>query len=209
MGPIGLSVEEENMRAAPGTPQAAQAEGGKLFAIIVPKSNMSEATQGETMSVTLTRGYFTEAVEEAKVVGRGAIIPHELDCFAQARKIMRLIRNKKVVPSTVDLPKGGYSRMAVDPTQMERLWDAWATAVLTDDAFHLPLHCAERDEPWFRQDGDLAPVPGGQWHGSRNQDSCGHVSRIRPPCVQGGVRCSGCDRVLSVGPDIQHFISEE
>ena len=34
--------------------------------------------------------------------------------------------------STVDLPKGGYSRMAVDPAQMERLWDAWATAVLTD-----------------------------------------------------------------------------
>ena len=46
------------------------AEGGKLFAMIVPKSNMSEAIQGETMSVTLTRGYFTEAVEEAKVVGR-------------------------------------------------------------------------------------------------------------------------------------------
>ena len=96
MGPIGLSVEEENLRAAPGTPQAAQ--GGMLFARIVPKSNMSEAIQGETFDITLTKGYFTEAGAESKVVGKGAIVPRELDCFEQPRKILRLMRNKKVVP---------------------------------------------------------------------------------------------------------------
>ena len=121
MGPIGLSVEEENLHAAPGTPQAAQAEGGMLFAKIVPKPSMCEAIQGETFDITLTKGYFTEAREEAKAIARAAIIPKELECFEQARKIMRLIRNKKVVQSSVNLPKGGYSRMAVDPAQMDRL----------------------------------------------------------------------------------------
>ena len=126
MGPIGLSVEEENMRAAPGTPQAAEAEGGALYARIAPKSNMNEAVRGETFEITLTKGYFTETKEEAKAVGRGALIPREL------RKVMRLIRNKKVVPSSVELPRGGYSRVAVDSAQLERQWDAWATAVLAD-----------------------------------------------------------------------------
>ena len=121
MGPIGLSVEEENLRAAPGTPQAAQAEGGMLFSKIVPKSNMGDAIQGETLDM-----------EEAKAIARAAIIPKELECFEQARKVMRLIRNRKVVPSSVDLPRGGYSRMAVDPVQMERLWDVWTTAMVTD-----------------------------------------------------------------------------
>ena len=93
MGPIGLSGEEENLRAAPGTPQAAQAEGGMLFSKIVPKSNMGDAIQGETFDITLTKGYFTEAKEEARAVGRAAIIPKELECFEQARKVMRLIRN--------------------------------------------------------------------------------------------------------------------
>ena len=61
MGPIGLSVEEENLRSAPGTPQAAQAEGGKLFSKIVPKSNKGDTIQGETFDIiTLTKG-FTEA----------------------------------------------------------------------------------------------------------------------------------------------------
>ena len=132
MGPIGLSVEEENMRAAPGTPQAAKADGGALFAKIVPKSNMREAIRGETFEITLTKGYFTEAKEEARAVGRGALIPKELECFEQARKVMRLIRNRKIVPPTVGLPRGGYSRVAVDSAQMERQWDAWATAVLAD-----------------------------------------------------------------------------
>ena len=132
MGPIGLSVEEENMRAAPGTPQAAEAEGGALYARIVPKSNTCEAIRGETFEITLTKGYFTEAKEEARAVGRGALIPKELECFEQARKVMRLIRNKKVVPPSVELPRGGYSRVAVDPAQLERQWDAWATAALAD-----------------------------------------------------------------------------
>ena len=132
MGPIGLSVEEENMRAAPGTPQAAEADGGALFAKIVPKSTMHEAIRGETFEITLTKGYFTEAKEEARAAGRGALIPRELECFEQARKVMRLIRNRKVVPPTVELPRGGYSRVAVDSAQMERQWDAWATAVLAD-----------------------------------------------------------------------------
>ena len=98
----------------------------------MPKSNMVDAIRGETFDITLTKGYFTEAKEEARAVGRAAIIPKELECFEQARKVMRLIRNRKVVPSSVDLPRGGYSRMAVDPAQMERLWDAWTTAVLAD-----------------------------------------------------------------------------
>ena len=97
-GPIGLSVEEENLRAAPGTPQAAQAEGGMLFSKIVPKSNMGDAIQGETLDITLTKEYFTEAKEEAKAIARAAVIPKELECFEQARKVMRLIRNRKVVP---------------------------------------------------------------------------------------------------------------
>ena len=132
MGPIGLSVEEENMRAAPGTPQAAEADGGALYARIVPKSNMNEAIRGDTFEITLTKGYFTEVKEEAKAVGRGALIPGELECFEQARKVMRLIRNKKVVPSSAELPKGGYSRVAIDSAQMERQWEAWAAAVLAD-----------------------------------------------------------------------------
>ena len=131
MGPIGLSVEEENLRAAPGTPQAAQADGGMLFAKIVPKSNVSEAIRGETFEITLTKGYFTESGEEAKVVGKGAIVPRELDCFEQPRKILRLMRNKKVVPQSVDLPSNCH--------------------VNGHDAPHLPRHCAERDEPWLRQ----------------------------------------------------------
>ena len=81
MGPIGLSVEEENLRAAPGTPQAAEAEGGALFARIVPKSNMFEAIRGETFELTLTKGYLTEIKDEAKAVGRGALFPRELECF--------------------------------------------------------------------------------------------------------------------------------
>ena len=84
MGPIGLSVEEENMRAAPGTPQAAEAEGGALYARIVPKSNMLEAIRGETFELTLTKGYLTEIKDEAKAVGRGALFPKELECFEQA-----------------------------------------------------------------------------------------------------------------------------
>ena len=64
MGPIGLSVEEENMRAAPGTPQAAEADGGALYARIVPKSNMLEAIRGDTFEITLTKGYFTENQEQ-------------------------------------------------------------------------------------------------------------------------------------------------
>ena len=66
MGPIGLSVEEENLRAAPGTPQAAQADGGMLFARIVPKSNMSEAIQGETFDITLTKGYTSPRPERSR-----------------------------------------------------------------------------------------------------------------------------------------------
>ena len=120
-GPIGLSVEEENLRAAPGTPQAAEAEGGALFAKIVPKSNMNEAIRGETFDITLTKGYFTEAKEEARAVGRAALFPKELECFEEARKV-RLIRNKKIVSPSMDLPRGGYSRVAVDPAQLERLW---------------------------------------------------------------------------------------
>ena len=103
MGPIGLSVEEENMRAAPGTPQAAEADGGALYARIVPKSNMHEAIRGDTFEIALTKGYFTEVKEEAKAVGRGVLIPRELECFEQARKVMRLIRNKKVVPPSVEI----------------------------------------------------------------------------------------------------------
>ena len=114
MGPIGLSVEEENLRAAPGTPQAAEAEGGALFARIVPKSNMFEAIRGETFELTLSKGYLTEIKDEAKAIGRGALIPRELECFEQARKVMRLIRSGKVVPPTVELPRGGYSRSARD-----------------------------------------------------------------------------------------------
>ena len=79
MGPVGLSVEEENMRAAPGTPQAAEADGGALYARIVPKSNMLEAIRGETFEITFTKGYFTEVKEEAKAVGRGALFPKELE----------------------------------------------------------------------------------------------------------------------------------
>ena len=45
---------------------------------------------------------------------------------------MRLIRSKKIVPPSMDLPRRGYSRVAVDPAQLERLWDAWATAALAD-----------------------------------------------------------------------------
>ena len=132
MGPIGLSVEEENLRAAPGTPQAAEAEGGALFARIVPKSNMFEAIRGETFELTLSKGYLTEIKDEAKAIGRGALVPRELECFDQARKVMRLIRSGKVVPSTVELPRGGYSRVAVDAAQLERQWDAWAAAMLAD-----------------------------------------------------------------------------
>ena len=51
-GADGLSVEEENMRAASGTRQAAEAEGGALYARIVPKSNMNEAIRGETFEIT-------------------------------------------------------------------------------------------------------------------------------------------------------------
>ena len=61
-----------------------------------------------------------------------------MDCFEQPRKMLRLMRNKKVVPHSMDLPRGGYSRVAVDPTQMERLWDAWATAMLMD--MMLPIY---------------------------------------------------------------------
>ena len=96
MGPIGLSVEEENMRAAPGTPQAAEAEGGALFAKIVPKSNMCEAIRGETFEITLTKGYPSDGEHSSK----------ELECFEQARKVMRLIRNKKVVPPFRGAAKG-------------------------------------------------------------------------------------------------------
>ena len=77
------------MRAAPGTPQAAEAEGGALFARIVPKSNMFEAIRGETFELTLSKGYLTEIKDEAKAIGRGALIPRELECFEQARKVMR------------------------------------------------------------------------------------------------------------------------
>ena len=132
MGPIGLSVEEENMRAAPGTPQAAEAEGGALYARIVPRSNMLEAIRGEPFVLTLSKGYLTEIKDEAKAIGRGALIPRELECFEQARKVMRLIRSGKVVPPTVELPRGGYSHVAVDAVQLERQWDAWAAAMLAD-----------------------------------------------------------------------------
>ena len=87
MGPIGLSVEEENLRAAPGTPQAAQAEGGMLYAKIVPKSNMKDAIKGETMDITMTKGYFTEAEQEAKIIARGAMVPKELECFLQDKRL--------------------------------------------------------------------------------------------------------------------------
>ena len=137
MGPIALSVEEENLRAAPGTPQAAQAEGGMLYAKIVPKSNMKDAIKGETMDITMTTGYFTEAEQEAKIIARGAMVPKELECFSQDKRV-RLMRNKKVVPRSMDLPRGGYSRTAVDPVQLERLWDAWATAMLAD--MMLPIY---------------------------------------------------------------------
>ena len=130
MGPIGLSVEEENMRAAPGTPQAAEA--GRCTPGSCRKSNMPEAIRGETFEITLTKGKLTEVKDEAKAVGRGALFPRELECFEQARKVIRLIRNGKVVPPTVELPRGGYSRVAVDSAQMERQWDAWAAAVLAD-----------------------------------------------------------------------------
>ena len=45
---------------------------------------------------------------------------------------MRLIRSGKVVPPTVELPRGGYSRVAVDAVQLERQWDARAAAMLAD-----------------------------------------------------------------------------
>ena len=41
---------------------------GALFARIVPKSNMHEAVRGETFEITLTKGYFTEAKEEARAI---------------------------------------------------------------------------------------------------------------------------------------------
>ena len=211
MGPIGLSVEEENMRAAPGTPQAAEAEGGALFARIVPKSNTHEAIRGETFEITLTKGYFTEAKEEAKAVGRGALIPRELECFEQARKVMRLIRNKKVVPSSMELPRGGYSRVAVNSAQLERQWDAWATAVLADVMLSIypsivlneMSHCQDKMVILLRclaASGTGAAV---------RIAACGHVGRVRPSGVQGGVRGSGCDRVLPAGSDVQHCIPEE
>ena len=103
-----------------------------LYAKIVPKSNMKDAIKGETMDITMTKGYFTEAEQEAKIIARGAMVPKELECFLQGTRLLRLIRNKKVVPRSMDLPRGGYSRTAVDPVQLERLWDAWATAMLAD-----------------------------------------------------------------------------
>ena len=142
MGPIGLSVEEENLRAAPGTPQAAQAEGGMLFSKIAPKSNMGDAIQGETLDITLTKKYFTEGKEEAKAIARAAIIPKELECFEQARKVMRLIRNRKVVRPLI--PADGEALGCVDNCRGNGC-----------DAFHLPLHSAERDEPcWPGRQGD-------------------------------------------------------
>ena len=87
---------------------------------------------GETFELTLTKGYLTEIKDEAKAVGRGALFPKELECFEQARKVMRLIRSGKVVPPTMELPRGGYSRVAVDAVQLERQWDAWAAAMLAD-----------------------------------------------------------------------------
>ena len=93
---------------------------------------MFEAIRGETFELTLTKGYLTEIKDEAKAVGRGALFPKELECFEQARKVMRLIRSGKVIPPSMELPRGGYSRVAVDSVQMERQWDAWAVAVLAD-----------------------------------------------------------------------------
>ena len=78
-----------------------------LYAKIVPKSTMCDAIQGDTFDITLTKGYCAEAKEEAKLL--------------EAKRVLRMIRNKKIVPQSLNLPKGGYSRVAVDHT---RLWDA-------------------------------------------------------------------------------------
>ena len=67
MGPIGLSVEDLRLPRR------------KLYARIVPKSNMLEAIRGETFEITFTKGYLTEVKDEAKAVGWGALFPRELE----------------------------------------------------------------------------------------------------------------------------------
>ena len=204
MGPIGLSVEEENMRAAPGTPQ-----GGALYARIVPRSNMLEAIRGETFVLTLSKGYLTEIKDEAKAIGRGALIPRELECFEQARKVMRLIRSGKVVPPTVELPRGGYSHVAVDAVQLERQWDAWAAAMLADVMLSIyPSIVLHEMSRYQDKMVILLRCLAASGTGAALRIAAA-LGRVRSAGVQGGIRGPGCDCVLSAGSDVQHCIHEE
>ena len=132
MGPVGLSVEEENLQCAPGTPSAAMSGTGSLFARIVPRSNMNEAITGDTFDVRFTQGYLQTAEEEAKCQARGMKFKDELECFKSRRRVMSMISDGKIIPGSMELPKGGYSRHAVEPAQLDRLWEAWATVMLSD-----------------------------------------------------------------------------
>ena len=104
-------------------------------------SNMSEAIQGETFDI----------IHRGRRGGKG----HWSGSDSSERAGLL---NKRVVPPSVHLLRGGYSRVAVDHAQMERLWDAWANAMLTD--MMLPIYPAivlnEMHRPRLRQAVNLA-----------------------------------------------------
>ena len=98
--------------------------------------------------------------------------------------------------------------MAVDHTQLERLWDVRTTAMLMD--MMLPIYPSIVLSEMARgSDKLIILLSCKQWDGRVVEDNGGYLCRLWLSCVQGGVRGPGCDRVVLAGPNVQHRVPEK